>query len=140
MSEIRRTNWPAQRGSSARVALPGGSSSGSSSSDAELTVISTRPPVGGAIELPPPVATLEIGKLLEGEQLGQFVLEQFIGGGGMGAVFRALDTTLNREGAVKVLSRSQSSDEEPLRRFQNEAQSAARLDHENIARVYMVGD
>src|SRR5205085_5365153 len=51
-----------------------------------------------------------------------------------------LDTTLNREVAVKVLSRSQSSDEETLRRFQNEAQSAARLDHENIARVHMVGE
>src|SRR5262249_5685259 len=83
---------------------------------------------------------LESANLLEGEQLGQFVLEKFIGGGGMGIVFRALDTTLNREVAVKVLSRDQSADEEALRRFRNEAQSAARLNHDNIARVHYVGE
>lgn len=58
----------------------------------------------------------------------------------MGAVFRALDTMLNREVALKVLSRDQGADDETRRRFQNEAQSAARLDHENIARVYYVGE
>ncbi|HEX3726099.1 MAG TPA: protein kinase [Pirellulales bacterium] len=84
--------------------------------------------------------TVDAGSLLEGEQLGQFVLEKFVGGGGMGIVFRALDTTLNREVAVKVLSRDQSADDEALRRFRNEAQSAARLDHDNIARVHYVGE
>jgi serine/threonine-protein kinase len=71
--------------------------------------------------------------------LGPYRLEQFVGGGGMGAVFRAHDTTLDRVVAVKVLSRAQSADEEMLRRFRNEAQSAARLDHENIGRVHAVG-
>ena len=65
---------------------------------------------------------LESSGLLEGEHLGQFLLQKFIGGGGMGVVFRALDTTLNREVAVKVLSRDQSTDDETLRRFRNEAQ------------------
>ena len=51
-----------------------------------------------------------------------------------------LDTTLDREVAVKVLSRDQSADEETLRRFRNEAQSAARLNHDNIARVFYVGE
>jgi serine/threonine-protein kinase len=83
---------------------------------------------------------IELGRLLEGERLGHFDLEEFIGGGGMGAVFRALDTMLNRIVAVKVLSSDQSSDEDTQRRFRNEAQSAARLDHENIARVYYVGE
>jgi serine/threonine-protein kinase len=58
----------------------------------------------------------------------------------MGAVFRATDTMLNREVALKVLSRDQGADDDTRRRFQNEAQSAARLDHENIARVYYVGE
>ena len=88
----------------------------------------------------PLLKPLEVGKMLEGERLGQFVLERYVGGGGMGVVFKALDTTLNREVAVKVLAHSQSHDEETLRRFKNEAQSAARLDHENIARVYYVGE
>ncbi len=71
--------------------------------------------------------------------LGPYRLDEFVGGGGMGAVFRALDTTLDRTVAVKVLARRESDDEETLRRFRNEAQSAARLDHENIGRVHAVG-
>jgi serine/threonine-protein kinase len=84
-------------------------------------------------------ATAEIGRLLQGHFLGPYRLDEFVGGGGMGAVFRALDTTLDRVVAVKVLSRQQSNDEEMLKRFRNEAQSAARLDHENIGRVHAVG-
>jgi serine/threonine-protein kinase len=85
------------------------------------------------------VSTAEIGAALEGQTLGHYRLQQFVGGGGMGAVFRALDTTLDRTVAVKVLSRQQSADAEMLRRFRNEAQSAARLDHDNIGRVHAVG-
>jgi len=86
-----------------------------------------------------PATTGEIGRVLEGTMLGPYRLEQFIGGGGMGAVFRALDTTLHRTVAVKVLAGRQADDEEMLKRFRNEAQSAARLDHENIGRVHAVG-
>jgi serine/threonine protein kinase len=82
----------------------------------------------------------DMGRVLEGESLGHFELIEYVGGGGMGAVFRALDTMLNRTVAVKVLSQEQSGDDETLRRFQNEAQSAARLDHENISRVHYVGE
>ncbi|MEI6036783.1 MAG: serine/threonine-protein kinase [Planctomycetota bacterium] len=99
----------------------------------DMTIISTRTP-GGARG-----ASAEIGRALQGKSLGPYQLEEFVGGGGMGAVFRALDTTLNRIVAVKVLSSQQSADEEMLKRFKNEAQSAARLDHENIGRVYAVG-
>ena len=99
----------------------------------DQTVISSKAPIGD-------LSTHDIGKSLEGELLGPLVLKEFVGGGGMGAVFRALDTTLNREVAVKLLSHGQSQDDETLRRFKNEAQSAARLDHENIARVYHVGE
>ena len=81
----------------------------------------------------------EIGRALEGRVLGPYRLDEFVGGGGMGAVFRALDTTLDRRVAVKVLSRQHSGDAEMLRRFKVEAQSAARLDHQNIGRVYNVG-
>jgi serine/threonine-protein kinase len=77
---------------------------------------------------------------LHPRDLGHFELLEYVGGGGMGAVFRAVDTMLNRTVAVKVLSQEQSGDDETLRRFQNEAQSAARLDHENISRVHYVGE
>jgi serine/threonine-protein kinase len=68
------------------------------------------------------------------------LLEQFVGGGGMGAVFRAWDTNLHRTVAVKVLSLRQAADADSQRRFQTEARSAARLDHPNIARVHYVGE
>ena len=57
----------------------------------------------------------------------------------MGAVFRGTDTALGRTVAIKVLLQQYSDDEETTQRFQNEAQSTARLDHDNIARVYYVG-
>ena len=120
-------------GASSRADAPSqGSAAQSSAVGSDATVISKRAPGG-------PASMAEIGRLLEGTRLGPYELEQFVGGGGMGAVFRALDTTLNRVVAVKVLSRQQSADEEMLRRFRNEAQSAARLDHENIGRVHAVG-
>lgn len=84
-------------------------------------------------------STADIGRVLEGTMLGPYRLDRFIGGGGMGAVFQALDTTLHRTVAIKVLAHHHSDNEENLRRFRNEAQSAARLDHENIGRVYAVG-
>ena len=102
------------------------------------TVISKVPP------LPGPVAEgsrdFDLARSLEGERLNHFEVQEFVGGGGMGAVYRALDTSLNRIVALKLLSRDQAIDEETVRRFRNEAQSAARLDHENIARAYYVGE
>ena len=77
---------------------------------------------------------------MPGDRLGHFDLEEYIGGGGMGRVFRGLDTRLARQVAVKILAPEHADDEETRLRFQNEAQSAARLDHENIARVYYVGE
>ncbi len=104
------------------------------------TVISHRPPMGVTPTLRPGTGRPEEGALEIGTRLGHFELEQYVGGGGMGAVYRALDTTLNRVVAVKILSQQQAVDEETVLRFRNEAQSAARLDHENIARVFFVGE
>jgi serine/threonine protein kinase len=84
-------------------------------------------------------AARHLGETLVGARLEHYDLVEFVGGGGMGAVFRANDTRLGRTVAVKVLSRDQSS-EENVRRFRNEAQSAARLDHRYIARVHYVGE
>ena len=75
-----------------------------------------------------------------GAQLGHFVIESKIGTGGMGFVFQAKDTRLDRIVALKVLTPTQSCDLSAIQRFQNEAQSAARLDHENIARVHYFGE
>jgi len=82
----------------------------------------------------------ELGTILVGQRLSDVLLEEYIGGGGMGAVFRGRDLTLHRTVAVKVLSTYQTGDSEGEKRFDTEARSAARLDHPNIARVYYVGE
>ena len=72
--------------------------------------------------------------------LGHFRIEATIGAGGMGAVFRAMDERLDRVVALKVLSPSLSRDTASIQRFLNEARAAARLDHDNIARVFYIGE
>src|SRR6187200_2078577 len=107
--------------------MGGSSSSGSRSPDSpylassdQKTVISKRPLASPAAP-PIPTKPSEVGLSLVGETLGHFRLEEFVGGGGMGAVFRAIDSTLGRTVAVKVVS-NQNADEDMLRRFRNEAQ------------------
>ena len=102
----------------------------------QKTVISNCP-----VDTPPsePLTASQLGRSLAGRTLGHFRLEQLVGGGGMGAVYRATDLALGRSVAVKVVA-SDQTDEDTLRRFQNEAQSAARLDHPNIATVYESGE
>ncbi|QEH37877.1 Serine/threonine-protein kinase PrkC [Aquisphaera giovannonii] len=74
-----------------------------------------------------------------GEAVDTFVLEEAIGVGGMGAVFRALDAQLDRHVALKMLPLDQTDDPEIVQRFYQEGRSSAQLDHENIARVYSIG-
>ena len=71
-----------------------------------------------------------------GARLGAYEILAVIGAGGMGEVFRARDTTLNREVAIKVLPAALASDSERLARFKREAQVLASLNHPNIAHVY----
>jgi eukaryotic-like serine/threonine-protein kinase len=105
----------------------------------DLTVISTAPLIEPRPLLPRQPAS-ELARSLLGEQLGDIRLEEFVGGGGMGAVFRGIDTRLDRTVAVKVLTTAHPSDADSDGRFEMEARSAARLDHPNIARVHYVGE
>jgi len=79
-----------------------------------------------------------VAAVLLGAHLNHFLLEEMIGGGGMGAVFRARDERLDRIVAIKVIP-FVGDDPDLQRRFRNEAQNAARLDHPYIARVFDVG-
>jgi serine/threonine-protein kinase len=76
---------------------------------------------------------------LAGAKIGDFILEEAIGIGGMGAVFRARDRQLDRPVALKILPPEQTHDPEVVQRFYQEGRAAGRLDHENIARVYSIG-
>ena len=104
----------------------------------DRTVISQRP-VAAPAEFMRSLSLVELARTLEGRQLDHFSVERMIGGGGMGAVFCGRDLRLDREVAIKVIPESRR-DPETLRRFRMEAQSAARLDHPNIARVFDIGE
>jgi len=107
--------------------------------DDQPTVISNRQPLPVTPTAGDPQRPTGGGVQL-GDRLGPFELLEFVGGGGMGRVFRAWDTNLGRTVALKILPPDQAADEETFQRFVNEAQSAARLDHENVVRVYQVGE
>src|ERR1017187_5135502 len=88
---------------------------------------------------PPGAALNPLALPVPGDVLDGFLLEEVIGVGGMGAVYRALDTKLDRQVALKLLPPDQAGDSEVVPRFYQEGRSAARLDHENIARVFSIG-
>jgi eukaryotic-like serine/threonine-protein kinase len=69
---------------------------------------------------------------------GKYKVERMLGKGGMGAVFLAHDLTLEREVAIKVLPPDISMDAQIVKRFQQEAKTAAKLDHTNIIPIYRV--
>jgi serine/threonine protein kinase/Tol biopolymer transport system component len=77
--------------------------------------------------------------LAAGARLGPYEIVGAIGAGGMGEVYRARDTRLGRDVAVKVLPASFASDPERLRRFELEARAVAALNHPNILAVYDIG-
>lgn len=70
---------------------------------------------------------------------GRYQIIERVGGGGMALVYKAQDILLNRNVAIKVLRQQFVNDEEFIRRFRREAQSAASLSHPNIVSVYDVG-
>ena len=74
-----------------------------------------------------------------GRQLAHFRITDLLGEGGMGAVYRAEDTKLGREVAIKVLPEAFVADAERLARFEREAKVLASLDHSNIAGIYEIG-
>ncbi len=74
-----------------------------------------------------------------GARLGPYEVLSAIGAGGMGEVYKARDTRLGREVAVKVLPPEFAQDPERLRRFEQEARAAAALDHPNILVLYDIG-
>jgi serine/threonine protein kinase len=90
----------------------------------------------GLMELP----AVESGGLKSGTKLGSYEILERLGAGGMGVVYRARDTRLERDVAVKILPAGLLADEPTRRRFHKEALALAKLTHPNIAAVYDVGE
>src|SRR3954454_13910414 len=74
-----------------------------------------------------------------GARLGQYEILAQIGAGGMGEVYRARDTRLDRDVAIKILSQQLARDPDALARFEREALSVAKLSHPNIHAIYELG-
>src|SRR5579872_4616687 len=76
---------------------------------------------------------------MNGEVLGHYRMQEKIGSGGMGEVYRATDDRLGRQVAIKILQPGLANDPDRLRRFELEARAAAALNHPNILAIFDVG-
>jgi serine/threonine protein kinase len=83
---------------------------------------------------------LRTTRLAAGTQLGSYRVTECLGAGGMGEVYLALDTRLDRKVALKVLAPEMDANREWQQRFLREAQAASRLNHPNIVTIYDIGE
>src|SRR5713226_2619192 len=77
--------------------------------------------------------------LTSGTKLGPYEIQSPLGAGGMGEVYRARDTRLDRTVAIKVLPQHLSSDPERRQRFEREARAVSNLSHPHICTLYDIG-
>jgi serine/threonine protein kinase len=74
-----------------------------------------------------------------GRRIGPYHIVGLLGAGGMGEVYRADDTRLKRQVAIKLLPSLFANEEERVRRFEREARAASALNHPNILTIYEIG-
>src|SRR5439155_4112814 len=98
-------------------------------------VFEHRPPAGSALARAG-IAAPGVVYLAAGRRLGPYEIVEIIGAGGMGEVYRAKDTTLGRDVALKVLPESFVHDSSRVDRFRREAQVLASLNHPHIGAIY----
>jgi predicted ATPase len=90
--------------------------------------------------MPDPISSDSVSSTLSpGTRFGDYEILQRLGAGGMGEVYRAKDTRLDREVAIKTLSLERLAQPEALARFEKEARSASALNHPNIVTIYELG-
>jgi len=107
-------------------------------------LLATPPTADGILAAPALAAAVTLVSdstaVLTGQRIGVYQLRERIGAGGMGEVYRARDTRLGRDVAIKILPRAFTDDADRLARFEREARVLAALNHPNICTVYDVGE
>ena len=78
--------------------------------------------------------------LVIGEKFGYYKIHSAIGAGGMGEIYRARDTRLRRDVAIKILPASLMQDDSAIERFMREAHAASALNHPNILTIFDIGE
>ncbi len=138
-------NSPAMTDIAHRLNTPGASPIAAAfppdNSDDAPTIITQNSKIAGQGPVPPPPPYV-VGEAptVNGRRLGHFELIEAVGAGGMAAVLRARDLELGRIVALKILPPEAAHDPENVNRFKQEARAAAKLDHDNVARVYFCGE
>ena len=94
---------------------------------------------GNPERIPAIVVSEEMRRLESGSAVGRYRIEAFIGAGGMGQVYRARDSRIERDVAIKVLPADYAADAERLQRFEQEARATGALNHPNVLTLYDVG-
>ncbi len=102
------------------------------------SILAARSEAGEFLEAPPWAAGA--ARLPSGTRVGPYEIETLIGAGGMGEVYKARDTRLDRAVAIKVLPAAVTADPERRARFQREAKTIASLNHPHICTLHDVGD
>ena len=106
-----------------------------------MSLLQTHPAPDGFLSTPPDSAQVRavLAQLQAGDDIGPFRITGLIGVGGMGEVYRAWDTRLDRQVAIKVLPQASRIDEAGRERFEAEARAISRLTHPRISTLYDVG-
>jgi len=89
---------------------------------------------------PDTAGTVVEAQLLAGERIGPYLVVEFLRAGGMGEVYKAIDTRLERTVAIKFLPTASVADDAALDRFQREARAASALNHPRICTIHDVGE